>query len=375
MIAPTSNNDSAPHGTPADSTPADPTPADPTPADRGFVMPAEWAPHERTWMEFPPANETFGSDPHGALGVYRQAWAQVSNSIVEHEPVTVVANVGDTDAARAVLDPRIEIYSTQTNDAWFRDSGPTFLLNESGQLGATHWRFNAWGNGGFSRWDDEQHVGAEIAKSAGAQVFSSRMVNEGGGIHVDGEGTVLITETVQLDPSRNPDWTHGDVEQELRSFLGVQKVLWLPRGLTKDYERFGTRGHIDMVAAFARPGVVVAHSQRDREHPDFEVCRDNIARLRTMTDAKGRSLEVVEIPGPDITHVDGELVDYNYVNHYVCNGAVILCAFDDPRDSEAAALLAQLYPGRIVRLVDARPIFACGGGIHCITQQQPVSAR
>jgi agmatine deiminase len=147
--------------------------------------------------------------------------------------------------------------------------------------------------------------------------------------------------------------------------------LWLPRGLTKDYERFGTRGHIDIVAAFVRPGVVVAHSQPDPTHPDFDVSRENIALLRSMTDARDRRLEVVEILAPTTTHADGGIVDWSYINHYVCNGAVILCSFDDPRDEDAAAILSHLYPGREVVLVDARPIFEGGGGIHCITQQQP----
>ncbi len=346
-----------------------------TPAAHGFSMPAEWAPHERTWMEFPPANETFGDAGSESLATYRRAWAAVSNVIAEFEPVTVVTNIGDAEIARSLLSTNVAVNSTRTNDSWFRDSGPTFLLGPNGELGATHWRFNAWGNGGFSIWDDEQHVGGEVATLAGARLFTSSMVNEGGGIHVDGDGTVMITETVQLDPGRNPTWTHYEVEAELRDYLGVQKIIWMPRGLTKDYERFGTRGHIDMVATFVRPGVVLAHKQLDPLHPDFEVCRENIALLRSTTDARGRDLEVVEIAGPTVTHVDDEIVDYNYVNHYVCNGGVILCAFDDERDTQAAELIARMYPGRRVVCVDARPIFDCGGGIHCITQQQPAAEQ
>jgi agmatine deiminase len=344
-----------------------------SPRAAGYRMPAEWEPHERTWMEFPPANETFGAPGTERLHGYRRAWANVSNTIAQFEPVTVVVNEGDEHAARNLLDPSIALHQTRINDAWFRDSGPTFLINAEQQLAATHWRFNAWGNAGFSDFTHEQHVGSEIARAAQALLFSSQMVNEGGGIHVDGEGTVLITETVQLDPGRNPQWTHAQVEHELQEFLGVEKVLWLPRGLTKDYERFGTRGHIDMVATFVRPGVVLAHAQRNPEHPDFEVCRTNIEILRTLTDAVGRQLDVIEIEGPHVVERDGELVDFNYVNHYVCNGAVILCAFGDAQDATASAFLADVYPGREIVLVDALPIFECGGGIHCITQQQPLS--
>jgi agmatine deiminase len=197
------------------------------------------------------------------------------------------------------------------------------------------------------------------------------MVNEGGGIHVDGEGTVMITATVQLDPFRNPTMNSESVETELKAYLGVEKVIWLPRGLTKDYDRFGTRGHVDILATFARPGVVLAHSQLDPTHPDYEVCQENLAILRASSDAKGRPLEVIEIPAPRTTHVDGEIVDWGYINHYVCNGAVILCTFDDPNDEAALELMAKAYPGREIVGHDARSIFECGGGIHCITQQQP----
>ena len=334
-------------------------------------MPPEWARHERTWMEFPPANTTFGDDPDGELGRYRRVWADVTNAIAEFEPVSLICDVGDADAARALVDASVTIYETPIDECWFRDSGPTFVTHPDGRLGAVNWRFNGWGQQEFCVWKDEQHVAAFAAKLAGAELFDSPMVNEGGGIHVDGEGTVMATRTVQLDPYRNSDWTEEQVEAELESSLGVEKVIWLPRGLTKDYKRFGTRGHVDLVAAWVRPGLLVAHSQPDRDHPDFEVCKENLRILRGSTDARGRQLEVVEIEAPTVTHADGDIVDWSYINHYVCNGAVILCSFDDPRDEDAASTLSRLYPGRKVVLVEARPIFECGGGIHCITQQQP----
>jgi agmatine deiminase len=342
-----------------------------TPRLSGFSMPPEWAPHERTWMEFPPANETFGDDVDGELLRYRRAWTAVTNAIARFEPVSLVCNIGDADAARALVGDNVTIYETPTNDAWVRDSGPTFLTHPDGRLGATHWRFNAWGNGGFSKFDDEQHVGAFIAGMAGAELFSSEMVNEGGGIHVDGQGTVMVTNTVQLDPGRNPEWVAERADTELRSYIGTEQSIWIPRGLTRDYERFGTRGHIDMFAAFVRPGVVVAHAQTNPNHPDYEVSREYTALLRKSRDAQGRLLEVISIAAPTVTHIDDEIVDWSYINHYVCNGAVILCAFNDPRDEDAAQTLAHCYPGSEIVLVDARSIFDCGGGIHCITQQQP----
>ncbi|HRB03375.1 MAG TPA: agmatine deiminase family protein, partial [Ilumatobacteraceae bacterium] len=190
--------------------------------------------------------------------------------------------------------------------------------------------------------------------------------------HVDGEGTVLCTTTVQLDPGRNPTMNAESVETEVKAYLGVSSIIWLPRGLTRDYDRFGTRGHVDICACFVRPGVLLAHRQTDPSHPDFEVTNEYIELLRGSTDAKGRELEVIEVPAPVQTRdADGELVDWSYLNHYICNGAVILCSFDDPNDEAAASILEGVYPGREIVLHDARDIFAAGGGIHCITQQQP----
>ncbi|MEP7046329.1 MAG: agmatine deiminase family protein [Ilumatobacteraceae bacterium] len=337
----------------------------------GFSMPPEWVRHERTWMEFPPANTTFGDDPDGELGYYRGVWAAVVNAIARFEPVSLICNTADVDAARGLVDQSVTIHATRIDECWFRDSGPTFLTHPDGRLGAALWRFNGWGQQEFCVWEHEQHAGAFAADIAGAEPFASSMVNEGGGIHVDGEGTVMITRTVQLDPYRNPDWSAEQVEDQLKAFLGVQRVIWLPRGLTKDYKRYGTRGHVDIVAAWVRPGLVVAHSQPDPAHPDFDVCKENLALLRSSTDARGRTLEVVEIEAPTVTRAGGDIVDWSYINHYVCNGGVILCSFDDARDDAAAATLTKLYPGREVVLVEARPIFECGGGIHCITQQQP----
>ena len=335
------------------------------------MMPAEWAPHERTWMEFPPVNETFGEPGSDSLAFYRGVWTAVTNAIAEFEPVSLIANVGDGASAREMVGPNVTVHEFPINDAWFRDSGPTFVTSESGEVAATHWTFNGWGNAGFSEWDLEQLVGGMVAHAAGVPIRKSVMVNEGGGIHVDGQGTVMITETVQLGVDRNPGWTHGEVEAELRVQLGVEKVIWLPRGLTRDYDRFGTRGHIDIVASWVEPGLVVAHSQPDSSHPDFEVCQENIGILRAAKDARGRTLEVVEIEAPTVLEIDGEFVDYSYINHYICNGAIILCSFDDPRDEAAAATLSKLFPSRKIVMVDARHIFECGGGIHCITQQQP----
>ena len=343
-----------------------------TPASLGYRMPAEWAPHDRTWMAFPTANRTFDSAEH--LHAARLAWAEVADTVVRHEPVTLVVNTGESATARTYVSEQVELVERPLDDAWMRDIGPSFLIDGKGGLAATDWVFNGWGAQSWASWGNDRHIAEQVTGLAGARRFASRLINEGGGIHVDGEGTVLVTETVQLGEGRNSDWTKEQVEAELHAQLGTSKAIWLPRGLTRDYDEFGTRGHIDIVASFVRPGVVLAHVQPDPAHPDHEVCEELVAVLRAATDAAGRRLEVVELPAPTVLlDEDGEPVDYSYVNHYVANGAVILCAFGDPRDQQAAAILAEAYPGRTVELVDAREIFANGGGIHCITQQQPTA--
>ncbi|MFJ9618502.1 agmatine deiminase family protein [Streptomyces noursei] len=342
-----------------------------TPAADGFRMPPEWAPHERTWMAWPGPNFTFGAEGDETLAEARRAWAAVARAVRQYEPVTVVAGPGQLDGARALLGEDVELVERPLDDAWMRDIGPTFLTNDQGELAAVDWVFNGWGAQEWAAWDRDAKIAEQVAGLAGARRYATSLVNEGGGIHVDGEGTVLLTDTVQLDPGRNPGRTKEEVEAEIHAHLGTTKAIWLPRGLYADYGQFGTRGHVDIVAAFARPGVVMVHTQPDPDHPDHAICNEIVKVLRESTDARGRQLEVVEIPAPTVIEADGEPVDYSYINHLQCNDGIVLCAFDDPRDEEAAAIFRRLFPGRTVTLVDARTIFAAGGGIHCITQQQP----
>jgi agmatine deiminase len=251
-----------------------------------------------------------------------------------------------------------------------RDIGPTFTRDGT-RLGAVDWVFNGWGAQRWAAWDRDARVATDVAQLSDADVRHSRLTNEGGGFHVDGAGTVVLTDTVQLDPARNPDWTRAQVESEVHAQLGTTHAIWLPRGLTRDYDDFGTRGHVDIVATFVRPGLVAAHRQRDPAHPDYVVTAELIGILRSSTDAAGRPLEVVEVPAPAVVAADETWTDFSYINHYVGNGFVLVGAFDDPNDEEALDLLARLYPGRRIERADGRAIFAHGGGVHCITQQEP----
>jgi agmatine deiminase len=294
---------------------------------------------------------------------------------VEFEPVTMVVDPADTAVAREYLSPAVEPETAPLDDAWMRDIGPTFVVDGGGRLGAVDWVFNGWGRQDWARWDKDAKIGAAVAGWAGVERIPSPLVNEGGGLQVDGEGTVLVTETVQLDPGRNPGLTKAEVEAELARTVGATKAIWLPRGLTRDSQRYGTRGHVDIVAAIPAPGTLLVHSQRNPDHPDFAVSREIIDFLAGTTDAAGRPWRILEVPAPETVRDEEGWVDYSYINHLVLNGGVIACTFDDPADEKALAILADAYPGRRVVGVDARELFARGGGIHCITQQQPYVPR
>ena len=338
-----------------------------------WLMPAETAPHDRIWMAFPVEGPTLG-DTDALRDEGYAAWTAVAAAVAAFTPVTMLVDPSETERARRMLPGAIEIVEAPVDEFWMRDHGPTFVLDDErpGVLGAVDWVFNGWGDRGWSAWRLSAEHARLIAAHLGAELVSSTLVNEGGGIHVDGEGTVLVTQTVQLDQRRNPYLDRARVEAELARTIGATRAIWLPRGLTRDYDDFGTNGHVDIVATFPSPGRVLLHTQRNPAHPDHEVTAQVRAVLDAETDAAGRELEIVELPAP-VTLREGEaFVDWSYVNHLVVNGGVIACGFGEERaDADARAILADAYPGRRVVTVDARPIFARGGGIHCITQQQP----
>lgn len=325
-------------------------------------MPPETAEHECTWMAWPSSGYTLGESSADA-DTARATWAAVAHAVSDFEPVRMVVDPDGMAAARSWLDSRVEILEAPLDDAWMRDIGPTFV-HRAGELGAVDWRFNGWGGQQWATWEKDARIARFVADAAGARLIPSELVNEGGGIHVDGAGTVLVTETVQLDQGRNPSWTKSEVENELVRTLGVDRIIWAPRGLTRDYDSFGTRGHIDIVATMPAPGRVLLHVQTDPAHPDYGLDGQIRAVLPdewTVTSLRAPA-RLADRNGP---------VDHSYVNHYVCNGGVIACGFDDPHDAEAATVLAEAYPDRAVVFVDARPLFERGGGVHCITQQQP----
>lgn len=336
-----------------------------------WTMPPETAPQDRIWMAFPREGATLGTTVAEREAGYA-AWTAVAHAIAEFQPVTMIVDPSESARARRMLSAQIETVERVIDDFWMRDSGPTFVHADDGSLAAVDWIFNGWGGGDWTSATHDRGLARFVADLAGVPVIPSLLVNEGGGIHVDGEGTILLTETVQLGAERNPQADALRVEAEMTRTLGTSKAIWLPRGLARDYEEFGTRGHVDIVATFPAPGKVLVHAQENTGHPDHATMRDIRALLAAATDAKGRRLEVIDLPAPD-TQTDAHgFVDWSYVNHLVINGAVIACAFGEAKaDARAADILAAAYPGRRIIPVDARELFARGGGVHCITQQQP----
>ena len=335
-------------------------------------MPAETAPHERIWMAFPVEGVTLG-DTAALREEGYAAWTAVATAVAARTPVAILVDPTEVARARRMLPGEVEIVEAPVDEYWMRDHGPTFVVDDkTGRLGAVDWIFHGWGAPEWAQWQKSAGPARLIADAVGAEIVPSLLVNEGGGIHVDGEGTVLLTETVQLDPRRNRYADRARVEAEMARTLGATTAIWLPRGLTRDYDEFGTNGHVDIVATLASPGRLLLHDQRDPAHPDHALTRELRELLAAQTDAAGRRLEIIDLPAPTTLRDDEGFVDWSYVNHLVTNDAVIACGFGEPAaDAAAADILAGAYPGREVVTVDARPIFARGGGIHCITQQQP----
>lgn len=333
-------------------------------------MPAEWEIHERTWMAWPSAAYTLGSDPvetdSDIAMIAWATWAAVANAIICFEPVTMLCQIDKLESAKKMLDPRVELVLAELNDAWMRDIGPTFVKNCMGEVAGVSWVFNGWGEQSWASWDKDAVISDIIIEMAAVKRISSKLINEGGGFHVNGEGVVLLTDTVQLGEGRNSYLTRAAVEEEIHSKLGTTAAIWLPRGLTRDYDEYGTRGHVDIVACFATPKTIFFHDQQNPDHPDYFVSRE----VRKILEEAGE-FEVIGIPAPKIIRDKSGVVDYSYINFYLVNGGVIMCAFNDANDEIAKNIFESVYPDRKIVLIDATELFARGGGIHCITQQQP----
>ena len=318
------------------------------------------------------------------------AFAAVAEAINESEPVTMAVSDEQFEHARSLLSPSIRLVELSTDDAWMRDIGPTFVTCGDGGLRGVDWRFNAWGGlegGLYAPWDRDERAACKVLEIERVDRYAPPIVLEGGSIHVDGEGTVLTTEECLLNPNRNPGLAREQIEEALCAHLGAEKVIWLGRGLVGDE----TDGHVDNLACFVAPGIVLLTWPSEDSDPQREVAADALARLEAATDARGRRLEVVRIPSPGALFVSadeaagvesvpgtqprlaGTRLAASYVNFYLANTRVVFPLLDRRTDGAAAAVLRECFPGREVIGVKAREILLGGGCIHCITQQVPAA--
>ena len=333
-----------------------------TPRQAGFSMPAEWAPHKRTWMMWPSRAEVWDD-----IAATRRDYAAVAHAIREFEPVTMAVRAQDHADARAMLDADIDLLETTIDDSWARDAGPVFVTHPDGSRAATTFRFNAWG-GKYQPFNSDAAFGAVATEVAGVRRFASRLIAEGGGISVDGEGTVITTETCFPNPNRNPDWTRDAIEVELKEMLGAEKVIWLPGNPLEDE----TDGHTDGIAIFVAPGVVLMECPDNLDTEWNRHLQANIDAMQGQTDAKGRTIRIVTMPEAVEAPSTHPKFCRSYINSYLVNGGVVMPCYGVAADTEVREIFRSLFPDRRIREVRIDNIAIGGGGIHCITQQEPL---
>ncbi|SEK58217.1 agmatine deiminase [Carnobacterium iners] len=354
------------------------------PQTDGFRMPGEFEQHDGCWMIWPerPDNWRLGGKPA------QIAFAEVAKAISEFELVTMCVSSEQYANAKNMLSDTVRVVEMTNDDSWMRDVGATFIINDK-EVRGVDWVFNAWGglvDGLYFPWDKDDQIAdkmCEIEKLSRYRLDD--FVLEGGSIHVDGEGTLVVTEECLLSKGRNPDLSKEEIENRLKEYLDLEKIIWIPRGIYNDE----TNGHVDNIMHYVAPGKIVLAWTDDESDPQYEICQEAYEVLSKSTDAKGRKIEITKLTLPAnilITKEESEGVDAiegtlpreegdrlaaSYANFYIANGGVIVPAFDDPNDKKAVETLQQVFPNHKIVSVYAREILLGGGNVHCITQQQP----
>lgn len=343
------------------------------PGSKGFYMPAEWRPHQRTFLSWPiQASMCYPEDYEHVCSAY---YLELVKAIAEFEPVTVIVDPREESMIRDLFRELNPVHPIDTlpiphNDAWLRDNGPTFLVNDTGELAAVNWGFNAWGEK-YIPYDLDNELAPKILEHIGVKRFDAPLILEGGSIHTDGEGTLLTTEECLLNPNRNPHLSREQIEEYLKQYLGVKKVIWLKRGLAGDE----TDGHVDNIACFAAPGILFLQACEDPQDENYEITQENMEILSRSTDAKGRRLQIIPLQQPPERTYRGSRLTLSYINFYYVNNGIILPVFGgdaEGTDKMAERVLSQTFPDRRIRKVDGMAIIKEGGNVHCTTQQMPV---
>lgn len=327
-----------------------------------FRMPHESAPHLRTWMQWPARN-----DDLQYLNLIREDLARLARTISQFEEVFMVARPEQVADASRLCGATVTIHTIAVDDMWARDSGPTFVNGSDGSQAIVDFNFNGWGN--KQEHKDNTKIATNIASMRNIPRLPAALTTEGGAIEVDGDGTILTTESAVMNENRNPGLNKAELENHLNTALGTTKVIWLPGIRGQDI----TDGHIDLLARFIRPGLVLIELPPEGDRgPEAKMVQKSIEILKAATDARGRKFDVVILRRSSTTRSKEEDFVNSYINYYVCNGAVIMPQFGDIHsDFIAAETLSVMYPGRKIVQVNVDRICENGGGIHCVTQQQP----
>ena len=334
-----------------------------TPRQMGYRMPAEWEPHEATWIAWP-HNRT---DWPGRFAPIPWVYAEIVRKLARVEKVRILVERDREQDARHILrkagaDPdAVEFFRCSTNRGWIRDYGPIFVKHARQGAAMVNWRFNAWAK--YDDWKRDNAVPAFLARRLRIRSWEPGLVLEGGSVEVNGRGRLLTTEECLLSPvqARNPELSRTEIERALGDYLGATEILWLGRGIVGD----DTHGHIDDLARFVDPDTVAAVCERDRGDANYEPLRDNLRRLR------GYGLRVIELPMPEPLIFDGRRLPASYANFYIANRLVLAPTFNDPNDRRALAALARAFPDREVAGINCTDLIWGLGAIHCMTQQQP----
>ena len=353
-----------------------------TPRKLGYRMPAEWEPHQATWLAWPHNPE----DWPGKFQTIPWLYAEIVRLLAAHEQVHfLVENAKAEERAASVLRraganlDRVSFHLWPTNRGWTRDSGPIFIKNTSGQVAITDWRLNAWAK--YSDWQLDDRIPARVAELLGLPAWepavrladgaSQRLVLEGGSIDTNGAGLLLTTEECLLSEiqQRNPGVSRAQLEQAFSDFLGIDHAIWLGRGIAGD----DTHGHIDDIARFVGPTTIVAAVEPDASDPNHAPLAENLARLKAARTRDGKPFDLVELPLPRPVIFRGQRLPASYANFYIANNLVLVPTFHDPHDRVALNILAEVFPGREVIGIHSVDLVWGLGTLHCMTQQQPAA--
>ena len=362
------------------------------PQEDGFRMPAEYEKHRGTMLTWPVRPGSWVNRGADA----KKTFTEIANELAKHEEVYILCSEEYLAEVQTVFAEKSNIFPMviDTDDAWSRDIGPTCVVNDKGEVRGIDWSFNAWGgtyDGLYASWDKDDAAAGKLCEKLEMDCYDAKhFVLEGGSIHSDGEGTVLVTESCLLSPGRNPQMSKQQIEDELKKYLGAKKVIWLPRGIEGDE----TNEHVDNACAFVGPAEVVLAWTDDADDIQYGPSNESLKTLMNETDAKGRHFCIHKLPIPkkpvciteeelaglefedgEDTREPGERLAASYVNYYVANGCVLVPQFGDVNDKQAIDILAEIFPDREIVGIQARSIIVGGGNIHCITQQIPAGNR